>query len=135
MDFSIEAAAALVEEILLLAVLADFGADAALGDALAFVLVVFLAGAFFATFSLTAFAGALVAIFLVDGAVFLEATAFLAEADLVLAATFFVDADFLAGAFALVLGADLVAAGLDFLAGEVVDLRGILLGWVIKIKL
>jgi hypothetical protein len=114
MDFSIEAAAALVEEILLLADFVDFGADAALGDALAFVLVVFLAGAFFVTFSLTAF---------------------LAEAGLVLAATFFVDADFLAGAFALVLGADLVAAGLDFLAGEVVDLRGILLGWVIKIKL
>jgi len=135
MDFSIEAAAALVEEILLLAVLADFGADAALGDALAFVLVVFLAGAFFATFSLTAFAGALVAIFLVDGAVFLEATAFLAETGLVLSATFFVDAAFLAGTFALVLGADLVAAGLDFLAGEVVDFRGILLGWVIKIKI
>ena len=135
MDFSIEAAAALVEEILLLAVFADFGADASIGDALAFVLVVFLAGAFFVAFSLTAFAGALVAIFLVDGAVFLVATAFLAEAGLVLAATFFVDAAFLAGAFALVLEADLVAAGLDFLAGEVVDLRGILLGWVIKIKL
>jgi hypothetical protein len=128
MDFSIEAAAALVEEILLLAVLADFVADASLGDALAFVLVVFLAGAFFATFSITAFAGALVLVFLV-------ATAFLAETDLVLVATFFVDAAFLAGAFALVLGADLVAAGLDFLAGGVVDLRGILLGWVIKIKL
>lgn len=123
MDLSIEAAAALVEEILLLPVLADLGAEASFVDALVLVPVLFFAGAFLATFSLTAFTGGLVVVFWEDAAVFL------AEASLVLEATFLVAADFLAEAFALVLGADLVAAGLDFLAGEVVDLRGILLDW------
>ena len=85
--------------------------------------------AFFAAFCLITFSGALLVVFWVEAAGFLLATAFLGEAVFALEATFFVDADFLAGAFALVLEADLVAAGLDFLAGEVVDLRGILLGW------
>ena len=98
-------------------------------EAFAFVGMLFLTVAFLATVSLTAFDGTLVLVFLVDAAGFLVATAFLAEAVLGLAATFLVDSDFLAGAFALVSEADLVAAGLGFLAGEVVDLRGILLGW------
>lgn len=129
MDFSIDAAATLVEEILLLVVFEDFVAGACLMEAFAFVGMLFLTVAFLATVSLTAFDGTLVLVFLVDAAGFLVATAFLAEAVLALAATFLVDSDFLAGAFALVSEADLVAAGLGFLAGEVVDLRGILLGW------
>lgn len=44
MDFSIEAAAALVEEILLLAVFVDFVAGTAFGDAFAFLGMLFLAG-------------------------------------------------------------------------------------------
>ena len=109
-----------------------FGADAALGDALAFVLVVFLAGGFLCSLLLNYFCWSLGASFWWMG--FLLATAFLAEAGLVLAATFFVDADFLVGAFALVLGADLVAAGLDFWLGGGRFTRH-LVGLVIKIKL
>ena len=96
-------------------------------DALALAGVLFLAEALVA-FSLTTLVGALVGAFLEDTAGFLVATAFLVEAVLVLEATFFVDADFFAGAFALVLETGLIEAGLVFLAGEVVDLRGILLG-------
>ena len=131
MDFSIEAATALVEEILLLAVFTDSGAGAFLMDALALAGVLFLAealGAFSLTTLVGGFVGALVGTFLEETAGFLVATAFLVEAVLVLEATFFVDADFFAGAFALVLETGLIVAGLVFLAGEVVDLRGILLG-------